>query len=226
MDVSFLDLDEGLRKKLDEMIENGIDVNTPDRNGRIALNFVVENKVSDLILFLLRHSANPYLKKNVLYEAAGFCNVEEMRALLRYKMDIEFHARPRGETALHTSCYCGDIDVVKELIAHGADVNSQDLWGNTPLMHIMESVHVGRWYLNYSFEDICNLVRFFVRYCVCIHSNQKLAFEVRRSRYQGSMRACTRHVNRHVNFVAQNYSGKTAVHAGLKSRKAKKIIKI
>ena len=38
-----------------------------------------------------------------------------------------------GKTALHSACY--SIDIARELISHGADVNAQDNEGNTPMMN-------------------------------------------------------------------------------------------
>jgi ankyrin repeat protein len=44
-----------------------------------------------------------------------------------------------GCTALHTASYCGDIDIARLLIRHGADVNATDEFGFTPLQDASDS---------------------------------------------------------------------------------------
>lgn len=40
----------------------------------------------------------------------------------------------RGRTLLSSACKYGNLDIVKMLISHGADVNTHDICGITPLM--------------------------------------------------------------------------------------------
>lgn len=46
---------------------------------------------------------------------------------------LTFHIT--GNTALHAACRCGRIQVIQELLNHGAEVNAQNDRGETPLLH-------------------------------------------------------------------------------------------
>jgi hypothetical protein len=51
------------------------------------------------------------------------------------------HRFLEGQTALHLAAYYGRDEMVKWLIAYGADVEAQDTKGDTPLMLAMQEQH-------------------------------------------------------------------------------------
>ena len=88
---------------------------------------------------LHRHgsSADPrgYARRSPLYSAAFYGDLEMVRVLLEYEVDI--HARSvSGRTPLHAASkdrHLNDPEVVRILLERGADVNARDNSGNTPL---------------------------------------------------------------------------------------------
>jgi ankyrin repeat protein len=77
----------------------------------------------------------------LLAEFAGNANVEGMRCLMELGVGVDAlyrHGDPYfdiapGSTALHVAAWRGWPEAVKELIAHGADVNARDAKGRTVL---------------------------------------------------------------------------------------------
>ena len=76
-------------------------------------------------------------------------NMAELRRLIALGADPKTRARISGETALHVAAFEGDMDLVRTLIASGADVNAADEFGATPISRaalrgraeIMEVLH-------------------------------------------------------------------------------------
>jgi len=67
-----------------------------------------------------------------LQDAAGRGDVEKVRSLLRAN-PATISAREGGTTALHEAARAGHLEIVKLLVAGGANVNATDFSGLTPL---------------------------------------------------------------------------------------------
>jgi ankyrin repeat protein len=67
-----------------------------------------------------------------LQDAAGRGDVEKVRSLMRAN-PLTISARDGGTTALHEATRAGHIEIVKLLVAGGANVNATDFSGLTPL---------------------------------------------------------------------------------------------
>lgn len=72
-----------------------------------------------------------------LHLAAAKGPAEAVQVLLEYGADVTLRTRPDQETALHLSTLQADPEVYLEklhlILARGADINAQDVVGNTPL---------------------------------------------------------------------------------------------
>jgi len=67
-----------------------------------------------------------------LQDAAAEGDLAKVRALIR-SSPAAIHARERGTTALHEAARAGHVEIVKLLVANGANVNAKDISGLTPL---------------------------------------------------------------------------------------------
>ncbi len=60
-------------------------------------------------------------------------NVQRVGAMLRADSRLAHERYARGDTALHHACRNGDLDIVRKLVAYGADVNATSDNGHFPL---------------------------------------------------------------------------------------------
>ena len=85
---------------VEELLRQGVDVDTKDIYGRTALWMASFNGHSDVVELLLSHGA-----------------------------DTEVRGGPLESTALHTACQEGHLNVVKCLIQSEANVNAKNING-------------------------------------------------------------------------------------------------
>jgi ankyrin repeat protein len=85
------------------LIENGTDVNTQNKDGETPLHKACEKDHLDIVKFLIENGADVNIKNE------------------------------KGRAPLHIASYESHLDIVKLLIENGADVNIEDSNGNNPL---------------------------------------------------------------------------------------------
>lgn len=68
-----------------------------------------------------------------LHAAALRGDLPRVRELLAYGAPVDEEEQPSGTTALFKAAFSGHIDVMEELMKHGADINHKDCNGWTPL---------------------------------------------------------------------------------------------
>ena len=108
-----------------QMLEDGIDVNAHDENGKTALMWACLNEHAIVALALLE------------------------------RKDIEVNLmNKKDNTALHWASYSGMLAVVEKLIAKDADVNKQNKVGNTALLVACRKEHTDVALALLSHEDI------------------------------------------------------------------------
>ena len=127
----------GFTHIIDELLKHGAALDIVDLNGDTALHYASQFRQLPCVLRLLAAGAKTDIqdkwKQTPLTMAAANKDLRCFRALLpKSRLD---QATPHGGTALHYASGYGNIVMIRELIAAGADVNSTARGnGKTPLM--------------------------------------------------------------------------------------------
>jgi ankyrin repeat protein len=77
-----------------------------------------------------------------LFEAADGNNLPEARRLLSVGADVNASREADEKTPLIVACYNGHVQLVKELLKHGADIEAEDINGRTPLHWACSNGHL------------------------------------------------------------------------------------
>jgi hypothetical protein len=80
--------------------------------------------------FISRLTSGPHAAKFLVYDAA-VGDLATVEALIAHGTPVDL--RDGGQTALHGAAVAGQTEVIKYLIAAGADVNATDRFGVSPL---------------------------------------------------------------------------------------------
>ena len=120
------------------LLEQRVDVNTPEVDGTTALHWAAHRDDVDVAGLLIRAGANVGAANRYgstpLSLACRNGNPAMIELLLKAGADPNT-ASPEGETALMTAARTGTVGAVKALLAHGAQVNAREGWrGTTALM--------------------------------------------------------------------------------------------
>merc|ERR1711971_44209 len=151
---------EGCSQVLSALIKGGGDPNTPDQSGRLPLHWVATKghvegtralldggakaTMPDMDGFTPLHRCGqeepPPVKKQEEEEEVDRNAVDKAKAEIAgmlIKKGADIHARDmRGQqTTLHLAAMNGLVEVVKVLITHGAEINSTNKIGQTPLIY-------------------------------------------------------------------------------------------
>jgi len=131
--------------KVRSFVEQGIDVDSRDSEGRTALYYAAIQGKRDVVEFLLSRGANVNAKdKDVafmpLHHAVGGGHKDVVELLIAKGADV--NAKDKyGWTPLDSSVYGGNTDIPELLIEAGANVNSRYGWGQTPLIWAAQEGH-------------------------------------------------------------------------------------
>lgn len=127
------------------LIQQRVDVNTPDVDGTTALIYAAHQNDFDLVKALLAAGANAKAANRyqvtALSEACNLGNGEMIALLLKAGADPNA-AVGEGETPLMTAARTGPVSGVKALLAAGANVNAKESYrGETALMWAVAENH-------------------------------------------------------------------------------------
>ena len=128
-----------------ELVARGANINYTDRWGNCAMFAAAwEGNVQALDLFCNLGAKISFDDCNLLCNAAFNGKVDSVKWLLDKGEDANFTFTSTGENALHyTICKMSEIDerteIVKILIASGADVNKKTLAGKTTLCFMRDA---------------------------------------------------------------------------------------
>jgi ankyrin repeat protein len=135
----------GDKAAVQSLLQQRVDVNTPEVDGTTALHWAVRSDDATLVDRLIRAGANAKASNRYgvtpLYLACVNGNAAIIEKLLAAGADAN-SVSSEGETALMTASRTGNVDAIRVLLSHGADVNARESWhGETALMWAVAQRH-------------------------------------------------------------------------------------
>jgi len=112
-----------------------------DNSGNNALHLALENNKIEVLTFLIDNvNLNFVSNKNetLLQSALALGNIDIVNILLDKNIDLDNQENEYGLSALHQCIINNNIDITSKLIDSGANINLQDLQGNSPLIYSID----------------------------------------------------------------------------------------
>ncbi|RJX30482.1 MAG: hypothetical protein C4531_08910 [Desulfurivibrio sp.] len=117
-------------------LEHGADPNIVDEDRRTPLNWAIWGKCQAIVEYLLAQGANPNCVGDdgeaPLVTALMDDNLEAANLLLDKGASV--HVPPGQYSPLHVAARAGNVEMVKRLVALGADIHARSTSGETPLL--------------------------------------------------------------------------------------------
>jgi len=124
---------------LEYLISLGADLSLTDKDGRSAIDYLFEQKLKNVIESIddqLYHDLDKILQSDTLLHSIVKSNSESLMHKICNDDELVIHEKNiYGQTALHIACAKWDSNAVDFLINKGAEKNSPDAFGYTPLMY-------------------------------------------------------------------------------------------
>ncbi|XP_021672782.2 ankyrin repeat domain-containing protein EMB506, chloroplastic isoform X1 [Hevea brasiliensis] len=121
---------------MDKLLEDGLSIDSVDKDGLTALHKAIIGKKESVISHLLRKGASPHVRDpdgaSPLHYAVQVAAMQTVKLLVKYKVDVNV-ADNEGWTPLHIAVQSRNRDIVKVLLVNGADKNRRNKDGMTPL---------------------------------------------------------------------------------------------
>ena len=117
----------------------------PDRWGRL-LQLAIKAETPNATCLIQRHNGSPLNStecEKMLRTAAEFGQLDIVRGLLEdQRLDVDAVDESTGMTALHHAAGTDQLEIIKILMAHGADSSTSDSQGSTALHHALDGSDV------------------------------------------------------------------------------------
>ncbi|RZB50650.1 Ankyrin repeat domain-containing protein EMB506, chloroplastic isoform B [Glycine soja] len=114
---------------VDKLLENGVDIDLPDKEGLTALHKAIIGKKEAVISHLLRRGASPHVMDKdgatPLHYAVQVGAKMTVKLLIKYKVDVNVEDN-EGWTPLHVAIQSRNRDIAKILLVNGADKNRKN----------------------------------------------------------------------------------------------------
>lgn len=133
---------ENQQTVVQQLFEEGIDVNISYDDKRTPLHFAVESNVVGMAKFLIQKGADVTVidttGKTLLHHVAETGNVQMFNLLMEAgELNIE-HKDYKGQTPLFTATYAVRLQIVQALLEAGANPNTRDINHRTPLYRLIQ----------------------------------------------------------------------------------------
>lgn len=126
-------------------VDSGVDVNSPDENGRTALMLAAYDGHTEIVKLLLKHKAQVNRRDSMDRTALIYCasgkNPDSVKTLLAAGAKVDLMDNQESWTALMFAAAEGNREVVKILLRHGADPTKGDVDGETSLQFATSKGH-------------------------------------------------------------------------------------
>ncbi|PLN84342.1 ankyrin repeat-containing domain protein [Aspergillus taichungensis] len=125
------------------LLKQRIAIDQPNRNGRTPLSLACETGNQFAVDLLLKYGANPnapdHVGRSPLSWATGQRISSVFATVLGHSLPETLHAQDRiGRTPVSWAAGAGNVNAVRALSLHGADLNQADDRGRTPLSWAVE----------------------------------------------------------------------------------------
>ena len=94
---------------------------------------VLDYETNEFTVVIDNKGSKGWLKRKFYLKAIKENNVPEVQRLLRLGVPVDFLGLNQGRTPLHYAIENGQLEIVKELLKHNANVNATDTKDFTPL---------------------------------------------------------------------------------------------
>ena len=132
------------QKAIHSLLEQNVDVNTPQADGTTALAWAAHWDDLDTADRLLHAGARVNAANDYGVTALSLACTNGSATMIEKLLQAGANPKrplPSGETPLMTTARTGKLDAVELLLAHGVDVNAQENSGQTALMWAVSRSH-------------------------------------------------------------------------------------
>ncbi len=115
------------------LLAHGADISVKNKSGETALHIASREGHKEMVDWLLRHGADINAADQWDYTALDTASRAGQKEIVELLLQRGGMSKDRA-TALHEASYKGCFETVKLLLAHGADVNATNSYGQTALI--------------------------------------------------------------------------------------------